>query len=330
MPAVKLTMPDGSPPVDHWIQEPNGLASTRRSDLLWRGSRNSRTAAAASAAWFMVLRGCFAAADLLAALLGRVPSTRDIPPSTRLAYGAVGIMAAILVYDVIGSGTAVSSGERPPEHRPEWIESPRPHAAFALESPVLEGLHASYHVRRHRTGGGLKDDLTFGSADDRGLYVHVSIYRPGLEGMVDPDPFEAVVGVALESEIDAELQEASGRLHTKFGTLPVMSMTVAGAGGLRSCIAAADSWNDPQFGLVAWWCNDGPEIVAYGEFACLLDRLTLMTAGGDDRLAEFFARAELKRRFCNAHGTFVSATPRLVNDWMHAKRTPRLRGRIGR
>jgi hypothetical protein len=137
-----------------------------------------------------------------------------------------------------------------------------------------------------------------------------------------------VTAVASESAIDAELQETGRRLRTKFGALPVVAMAVNGGGGTRRCVATAGAWNDPRLGLVAWWCNDGPELVAHGEFACLLDRIALMSAGGDDRLAEFFAQAELRRGTCSSQSSFVSPTPRRPNDWIYLKGRPPLRGRV--
>jgi hypothetical protein len=216
-----------------------------------------------------------------------------------------------------------------PEEQPAWVEIVRPHLAFALESPALDGLNASYSVRHHRLGGGRKDELTFGTASsEHGAYMRVSLYRPGNEGMAEPDPFEAVIALASESGIDAELRETDRKLTTKFGALPIVAMKLSGPSGPRSCLATASGWNDPRFGLVSWLCNPGPEIVAQGQFACLLDRIALMSSGNDDQLAEFFAHAELQRSFCNLQSSFVSPTPHRPDDWIHAKRKPQLRGRL--
>ena len=279
-------------------------------------------------ALFEASRTLYAFGDRLEAFRERIRPS--MPASTMLAYAAVGVMAAIFVNDMIGPTPAVSSVTAAPERRPDWVEIPRPHGAFSLEAHALEGLEASYGVRRHRTGGGRKDEFSFGAPAAAGAYVRISAYRPGGEGMAEPDPFEAVVALAVESGVEGELQETSSKLRTKFGALPLVEMTVAGQGGRRSCLAVAGGWNDPRFGLVAWWCNEGAELVPHGKFACVIDRLSLMSAGGDDQLAEFFARAELKRNFCDLHSSFVSPTPRLVNDWMHGKQKPQLRGRIVR
>jgi hypothetical protein len=281
-----------------------------------------------SAAVFRFQSSFHRARDWLAGIFDRSPRASEMPSSTALAYGAVGIMAVILAKDLIGATPAVSSVASTPAPRPDWVEIVRPHGLFALESPVLDVLERRYTAHRHRDGGGRKDEFTFGAPGARGPYARVSLYRPGTEGMANPDPLEAVVSVAADSAIDAELQETHRSLKTKFGVLPLVAMTVSGGDRVRSCVATAAGWSDPRLGLVAWWCNDGPELVAHGEFACLIDRLALMSAGGDDRLAEFFAKVELRRSQCSVHGTVLSPTPKRPDDWIHAKQRPQLRGRF--
>jgi hypothetical protein len=235
---------------------------------------------------------------------------------------------AVLGYDFIGSTPAASSATPTPEAHPAWIDVPRAAGAFAVEMQGLDPGQASYLVRRHRDGGGRKDLMTFGAAADKNAYVRIELYRPGREGEAIADPLDAVATLAGDSRIDAELSETSSTLNTKFGELSVIDMNVTGADGPRACVAVAGAWGDPRLGLVAWWCNAGPEMVPYGQLACLVDRLTLMSAGGDDGLASFFAKAELKRNFCGSAGPIVAATPKRPDDWISQKAAPQLRGRI--
>jgi hypothetical protein len=51
----------------------------------------------------------------------------------------------------------------------------------------------------------------------------------------------------------------------------------------------------------------------------MLDRLTLLASGNEPKLAELFARSELRRSGCGA-STSVSA------DWVTGADNPRLRG----
>jgi hypothetical protein len=282
----------------------------------------------AQAAFFQTQRRAFDLRDRLMAVRDHVPARRDMSGSTQLAYLAVVVMSGILVKELLVATPANSSVSPTPDKNPAWIEIARPVGSFALEAAELTGLEHQYNVRRHRVGGGRKDILTFGQADAGKSYVRVELYRPGDEGMAEPDTLDATAALAGESGINAEIQESSGKLKTKFGMLPIVNMRVEGRNGWRNCIAVSGAWHDPRFGLVAWWCNEGAEMVNLGEFACVLDRTALMSAGGDERLAEFFARAELLRNYCGGQGSVISATPRLNNDWIYAKRAPDLRGRV--
>lgn len=279
-------------------------------------------------ALFRVFEAFFRLRDRLAALRDRLPGAGDLPASTLIAYGCLGIMAAILVDDLIAPTPAVSSVTAAPAPRPAWIEATRSQAAFSLESPALDGQRANYIVRRHHEGGGRKDILSWGGTGDAGAFMRIVLYRQGAEGAAEADPLEAVVAVASESAIDAKLTGPTGELVTKFGLLPIVEMTVRDGERVRACLAAVGHWNEPRFSLVAWWCNAGPEMVAHGQFACLLDRLNLMSAGGDDRLALFFAKAELKRSFCGASQPLHNPTPKRSDHWLDAKAVPKLRGRI--
>ena len=273
----------------------------------------------ARSAWFGLNRAAFATRDRAAAI-------RDMAASTLIAYVAVAIMAAVLVKDLLGPTPAISSVTPTPDKHPAWIEIARPHGAFALEAAILDGLDRHYAVRRHRTGGGRKDILTFGRPEAPGAYMRLSLYRPGAEGLAKPDPLQAAAELAADSGINADLQVTSGKLQTKFGDLPAVNMRVHVRDGWRNCLAVSGAWTDPRLGIVAWWCSPGPEMVALGEFACLLDRTALMSAGGDDQLAAFFARAELRRNYCDSRSSFITPTPRMVTDWIDASRTPGLRG----
>jgi hypothetical protein len=282
-----------------------------------------------SRAGYRAVETFFRCTDHMAAMRNRVPNRPDLPASTLLAYGSVAIMAGMLFSGLVGPGKQEDSENiQAPTNVSPWTEITRMHGAFALEAPQLEGLEQKYIVRRHKEGGGRKDYLTFGDASESGAYVRVALYRPGGEAALELDALEAVTAVASESGIDAELMETRNRLRTKFGALKIIEMNVKGHEGPRNCIAVANAWSDAHLGLVAWWCNGGPELVANGQLACVLDRLSLMSAGGDSRLADFFAKAELKRGNCGTQNALVSPTLKHGNDWLSAKPDPKLRGRV--
>jgi hypothetical protein len=281
-------------------------------------------------------RTAFRASTLLFAWRERLSAWRDrmpgagLPASTVLAYAAVGIMAAILVDDLIGPTPAVSSVSPAQPLRPIWTEITRAHPSFALELPALDPASARYLALRHRGDGGRRDEISWGAPYEPGVFARVSLSRPGADGAVEYDPLEAVAQAAMLAKVEGELVERQTTLDTKFGRLALVDMTVKGTAGLRTCLAAAGAWNKPRFALVAWRCNDGPEILAHGDLACMLDRLALIGAGGDDGLARFFAGAELRRAHCGTHRPLISPTPQLTQNWISNKAGTRLRGPLAR
>lgn len=277
---------------------------------------------------FAAISGIFIAfRERCAALRDRMPDFGPWSLSRALAFASILFMVSIIGRDLIGPTPANSSVTRLPE-RPLWSEITRTHGAFALESPALEGLELTYLVRRHRAGGGRKDLMTWGSVDGDGAYMRVVAYRPGTESALLDDPLDIATAIAAESAIDAELSGPVGELKTKFGDLPIVNMHTWGKNGPRACMAVAHSWSEPRLSLVAWWCNRDWKLVQRGHVACLVDRLMLMSAGGDEKLAAFFARAERERESCGTT-PILGTTPKRPDDWIFAKAEPKLRGRLG-
>ncbi len=272
---------------------------------------------------FCDIRGGFAV------LRARMPDATELTASRVLAMFAVVLMTAILIDDFARPTPAVSAAATVRESPSPWFEVTRGSGAFVLAYPAIDALAQQYAVRRHREGGGRKDLMTWGAPRDEGAYVRIALYRPGNEGTAPADPLAAVTALAAESEINAELAGPVGELDTKFGPLALVDMKLSRMGDEpRTCLAAAGAWDNPRLGLVVWWCNPGPAIVAHGRLACLLDRLVLMSAGGDDNLVSFFARAELKRNFCGTAGPTLAAQAKRPDNWILNKSDPKLRGAL--
>lgn len=264
------------------------------------------------------------------------PKIPAISPRKRLTFSralaavSAATLLAIIAMDLVSPSPAKSSASDEPQPRSAWLEIPRTSGAFDLASPLLAGIEQNHLTRRHRTGQGRKDIITFGAAADAAVpFVRVSIYRPGSEGPVSIDPVEAVAAEALDARIDAELKGPAGEVVTKFGGLTTIDMQLKTANSARNCLAASGKFDAPGLGLVIWYCNPGEEIVAVGQLACLLDRLSLVTSGRDEKLIDFFAKAELNRSFCDARNTLLGNAPRATApDWLDAKTGPVLRGKF--
>jgi len=109
--------------------------------------------------------------------------------------------------------------------------------------------------------------------------------------------------------------------------VPLVDFAIAPDGGERRCLGFARPFDKPVMQIAGWYCSAGREIVDRATLSCAIDRLSMISAGGDSRLDELFARAELKRNFCGQHSTILAATPerdKAAAELRHAK----LRGRL--
>ena len=201
---------------------------------------------------------------------------------------------------------------------PEWVEVNKPFPAFAMSIREFEAPR--YTIWRHASGGGRKDILTFG--EPAGATAVVEIHRSS----ADTDPGEPEDITASISELRLSQPVSPRTIETKFGAVLVEAFTDHAPGGQRSCLRFARGFDDPRLEISGWFCNGGPELVDRGVLACALDRLSLLAAGSEPKLATFFARAELKRSFCGQQNVFLAATPKRF-DWIEAARDPKLRGR---
>ena len=83
-----------------------------------------------------------------------------------------------------------------------------------------------------------------------------------------------------------------------------------GADGARSCLGFVKRLDEPNLQISGWSCQGEALPARRAAISCMLNRLVLLTAGNDPKLAELFARAELKRGNCAAAPSAVSA------DWV--------------
>lgn len=221
-----------------------------------------------------------------------------------VAYGAALAAFALIVAEIVGShGGNVKAANA------EWIEVIRPLPAFALTIPEFEA-QPRYSIWRHASGVGRKDVLSFG--EPGGPTATLEVFR----GDVEEDEITASI-----SELRLSAPRASpNSIDTKFGAVRVENAITEG----RSCLRFTRKYEELRFEISGTFCNAGMELVDHGMVACALDRLSLLSAGSEPRLATLFARAELRRNFCNQRSVFIAATPKRT-DWIEAVREPKLR-----
>jgi len=220
-----------------------------------------------------------------------------------VAYGAALGAFALIALEILG-----------PRHghvkivNPDWIEVIRPLPAFALTIPEFESA-PRYAIWRHVSGIGRKDVMSFG--EDGGPTATVEIFR----GDIEEEDITASI-----SELRLSAPRTSNSIDTKFG--PVRLETAVADG--RNCLSISRKFEELRFEISGTFCSAGMELVDHGMVACALDRLSLVSAGSEPRLATLFARAELRRTFCGQRSVFLAATPKRT-DWIDASRDPKLR-----
>ena len=213
-----------------------------------------------------------------------------------------------------------------PSPQPQWIKIERPQPAFELLMPELAASPYDYAILRRAADGARKDVLTWGEPAGSGPYVMVEIYRPGSSGERFLDAAGEIAARIIEFPITDDVKGA-GQIESKFGAMSLVDFAIAPEGQERRCLGFARAFDTPAVQIAGWYCSTGQEVVNRATLACAFDRLTIMSAGGDDNLAQWFAHAELKRTFCGQRNTILAATPERRDSLAGPLRTM-LRGRI--
>jgi hypothetical protein len=207
--------------------------------------------------------------------------------------------------------------------RPAWSTVERPYPAFELLMPELIGSTYNYAIQRRAKDGARKDMLRWGEPADAGPYIMVEIYRPAVAGDRFLDASSEIATRIVDYAVTDDVK-SDGQIDSKFGPVALIDFAVAPQGHERRCLGFARPFNQPAMQIAGWYCSAGHEVVDRAMIGCLLDRLTLVN--GDAKLAEMFARAEVKRTFCGQRNPILAATPE--REEQSAKLKSALRGRL--
>ena len=83
----------------------------------------------------------------------------------------------------------------------------------------------------------------------------------------------------------------------------------------RHCLGFVRAYDDPLLQMSGWFCQGGTDFVDRSTLACALDRLTLLSAGSEPKVAALFAQAELNRSFCGQRNILLAPTPKHRALW---------------
>ncbi|WP_375414867.1 hypothetical protein [uncultured Bradyrhizobium sp.] len=200
--------------------------------------------------------------------------------------------------------------------RQAWEMAARAHPAFAVSQFNLPGKTETYEIFRHPAGG-RKDVFRWRTQGERPI-AELEIYRPGGELSLSVPPIAEIAG-RMDPGGMRELQ-AAGIIESKFGAVALLGRD-ADAG---SCLGFMKSFDQPGLRISGWTCQGDTLPARRGAIGCILDRLILLTAGNDPKLAEWFAHAELRRGNCAP----AAPGPVIPTDWVTGPQNPRLRGSL--
>ena len=217
-------------------------------------------------------------------------------------------IGAIALWQQLPDATAMA-----PSVRDGWAVATRSAPAFAVSQFIFQGKTEVYQISRHPEGG--RKDAFHWSGPDGKPVAELELYRPGDEHQAVP----AVADIAARMDPDGALAlEAAGLIDSKFGPVTLLRL-VGGADEARACLGFIKRIDDPNFRISGWSCQGDNLPARRAAIGCMLNRLMLLTAGNEPKLAELFAHAELKRRACD---------PAASSDWLLGAANAQLRGAL--
>lgn len=258
-----------------------------------------------------------------------LPNTSGIHPALRsfadecsavavriLAYlSGLAILTVIAVDLVSAVPVAANTGIPALPIQSGWVPASRPHPAFAISKLDLSDRTDAYEIIRHPEGG-RKDILRWAATVGEAPAAEIEIYRPGGE----LDAF-AAPAADLAARMDGQTTrdtEPAGFVDTKFGRVALIRFSGTSMPGKQACLGFVKTYTSPSVRISGWSCQADTPAAQRSFIGCTLNRLILLSAGNDPKIAELFARAELRRDTCSA--TVAPA------NWIASGEIPLLRG----
>ena len=229
-----------------------------------------------------------------------------------IAY--VGALALLCIFFLAALDQIPDLRDDAPADKPGWSLADRSHPAFALSKPDSSDKTNSYTILRHPEGG-RRDVLSWASEAGQPV-AELEVYREGGEfDVARPATADLAVQMGLGA---ANSLEQAGLIDTKFGPVALFR-PVATDNGAPACLGYLKRSEEPALQISGFSCRGDTLPARRAAIACMLNRLTLLAAGNEPKLAELFAHAELKRRACDPQGS---------SDWLLGAANAQLRGAL--
>lgn len=234
------------------------------------------------------------ALQTLASRALRVARRRRLEVS--LVGGLIGVLAVATLISALDEAPAPEAAKPAPVG--VWMDVSKPLAMFAFESQEFAPGPASYAMRRHTTGGGREDIMSFGDFAGDGAWLRVTIHQVGEEGAPDQSLFVDTARRAGEGGLALVSLNNSEALPTRFGVAEWADARLSSPADVTrrdNCAAFRFAESKPALRVSGLACGPAGKPYSRAQLSCLVGRLDLIAAGGDDELQKFFARSELAR-----------------------------------
>jgi hypothetical protein len=212
-------------------------------------------------------------------------------PARALRTVLLGLVFALLASNLFRADDATPAPSLPaPKVLRRWVDIVPPTPFFALDAPEFGNQPSIFAAQRYALGSGRRDILSFGQFDGGATpYLHLSLYRIGSEATPPADFFLELARTATEAALALTRSEQPTLLATRFGDFEVADIVLARGAAQAACLGFRLRAARPGFDAAGFACGSPSEPPARKVLACTLDRLKLVTPGGDRDLDQFFA-----------------------------------------
>jgi hypothetical protein len=207
-----------------------------------------------------------------------------------------------------------------PAAKAGWSMADRSHPAFAVSQMDSTEKTETYEIFRHPEGG-RRDVIRWAAAATEKPIAELELYRPGTEASQARTPADEI---AARMDPDGMRRIAGeGIVDSKFGPVALFGFADR-ANDAKRCLGFMKNLEAANLRISGWSCQGETLPARRLAIACTLNKLTLLTAGIDPKLAQLFAQAELKRGNCAAGNAATASSA----DWVTGAQNPRLRGSL--
>lgn len=220
-----------------------------------------------------------------------------------LAFAAVALGSLTRERPPAGSAFVAEA----PATAPAWIDITKPAEMFSVSAPEFDGAPRSTVARRHRTGGGRQDFLSFGIPDGANAYLRLVIYRVGTEDAPETPLFVEAARRAADVGLGIRHAGTPYVLATRFGRFDALDLAMASE-AVPACTGVRLRVPSPDLRIAGLVCGPRARALSPTALACLLERIDVTAAAADPALTQFFASTELARNPACAGGT-MGPTP---------------------